>query len=89
MPMPGFAAEASLYKTSQQYRHRTLSSMRGDALVPALFITYCRNPRPGLLIPNTICADCAVYEVVCLPRIGCLYWPVSPEEPECWNEAEA
>ncbi len=86
MNMPGFTAENSLYKSTRTYvAAPNHAAMRGDALVPALIVEYCKNPRPGWLIENTVCGDCAnfdCYTVRGQPHCDQL----SDWQPKCWNE---
>jgi hypothetical protein len=86
MNMPAYTGERSLYKSTRAYaaspKH---AAVREDALVPALAVTYCRNVWPGWAIANTLCGDCAVFDV----RHSVSGWQVvqiSPWEKQCWDE---
>lgn len=64
----------------------------GAGVVPALSVTYCTNPRPGWAIENTICADCADFELQCFgpPSARTCQWvQVTDLQTECWNTEEA
>jgi hypothetical protein len=57
----------------------------GTGGVSALAITYCRNPRWAWAIPNTICADCAVFRIRCIKGYGCFWEQVTPWSQDCFS----
>jgi hypothetical protein len=83
MDIPRYTAEYSLYKSTTAYvgaaNHAAIS---GDGLVPAL--AKCRNVRPGWLIENTLCGECAEFHVEC-NRNGCWIVQDTPYQWECWD----
>src|SRR6266571_3109496 len=61
MNMPGFTAEASLYKTQGSYIAVALNTVaRSQALLPQLM-----SPRPFPLLPTFSCARCEIVAQNC------------------------
>jgi hypothetical protein len=82
---PGFTAECSLYKPMRVYvATPNYAALSGAGVVPALRITYCQNVVRGWVIENTLCGDCADFEVVCDPT--CRGVQVTPWEHQCWED---
>jgi len=85
MNIPGFTTESAVCKAEGAYTAiRNHAPLGRDAVIPALGIRYCRNARPGWVIQNTLCGECADFVVRC-NRWGCWYQQVSNWQTECWG----
>lgn len=89
MNLPGFTADGSLYQSAAAYAATArYGADSGGALVPAL-VRYCRNPRPGWLADNTMCGECADFDLVrtCYGRHCRFTWvQTSNWQLECWPD---
>jgi hypothetical protein len=86
MNLPGFTAGSSLYSTKVPYRATPDHiAVRVNGVIPALGIRYCQNVVQGWVIENTLCGDCADFQVVC-SRDMCWSVRVTPWQTECWEE---
>jgi len=90
MKLPTFTAESSVYELTRAYvATPNHAAMKGSAVVPALAVRACRNPRPGWAIPDTLCAECADFQLqrVCIGGFCRTEWvQTSDWQWDCWSE---
>ncbi len=79
MNMPGFTAEASLFRASEHYHMPDNFEQAGGAVYPAQIPVPdgpILGPSPGPITPITILHRChylPVWEYICGPHIKC-FW---------------
>jgi hypothetical protein len=89
---PAWTAEYTLYRSTRAYAAKPNQAVRGGALIPALSVRYCRNAGPGWAIENTLCGECADFQLqrICIGGTCRLQWvQVSDWQTECWNDVQA
>jgi hypothetical protein len=84
--IPGFRAQSALYRSTGAYAvTRNNGALGKHAVIPARGIRFCQNLRPGWVIEETVCAECADFVVRC-DRRHCWWERVSDWQWECWHE---